>query len=129
MIYEVKKGQLKDGNRYRRWFTCDVFDLFLWTDKKGDMEKFQICIKPQHSISPDIDMVEEVITWEINEEFSFDKVTQTQRYKTPILEKSEPFNINTLIKTFSELSNNIDTEIKSFINQKLYLLKDKTNTV
>ena len=119
MLHEITKTQTKDGNRYRRWFTCEVFDLYVWTNSEAVFEKFQLCLKSEYSVSPEDEMREDVLTWEEGGGYSFDKVLYTQRYSTPILEKTEPFDIDLLKLRFSKLSLNIEENIREFVSRKL----------
>lgn len=119
MLYEVKKSEAKDGKRSRRWFTCELFDLYIWSNNEGEIEKIQICFKPPYTLSPDDDYFEKVLTWEQGKHYSFDKVVYAQRYSTPILEKADPFDIDQFKSRFSDLSCNIDLSVQEFVKTKL----------
>ena len=51
--------------------------------------------------------------------FRFDKAPYTRGYLTPVLNETEPFNTDILVSKFRELSNEMDNEIKEFVQDKL----------
>ena len=119
MLNEITQSEPKDGKRNRRWFTCDEFDLYVWSNDVSSIEKIQLSLKPQYSVCPDDEFFEKVITWDEAGGYCFDKVVYTQRYSTPILEKIEPFDVDQLISRFNELSSKIDRYTQEFVKNKL----------
>jgi hypothetical protein len=55
-------GQRQEDRLDRRWFSCEVFDLYTWNNSDDDLVKFQICEKPRYSISPTEAPKEKVLT-------------------------------------------------------------------
>ncbi|MBF8297255.1 MAG: hypothetical protein HW389_3800 [Bacteroidetes bacterium] len=43
MLQEINNPESVEGNLIRKWFTDEFFDLFVWSDNKGDIASFQLC--------------------------------------------------------------------------------------
>jgi hypothetical protein len=40
---EIDNPDSGEGDLIRKWFTDEYFDLFVWSDNKGEIARFQLC--------------------------------------------------------------------------------------
>jgi hypothetical protein len=80
MLTEIKHARQIPNEGYRRWFTDESFDLFVWymNDK---IEGFQLCYDTRDKAR--------AITWRLSSGYSHDKIDDGERVfynkMTPIL--------------------------------------------
>jgi hypothetical protein len=43
MLREIRGIEQRNPQHKRRWFQDDYFDLFVWQDAAGDVQRFQLC--------------------------------------------------------------------------------------
>lgn len=43
MLREIRGLEQRDPQRIKRWFQDDYFDLYLWQDCAGEVQRFQLC--------------------------------------------------------------------------------------
>jgi hypothetical protein len=43
MLREIRSVEQRDPQLTRRWFQDDYFDLYVWQDGAGELQRFQLC--------------------------------------------------------------------------------------
>ena len=43
MLREIRGIEQRDPQRTKRWFQDEYFDLFVWHDRAGELQRFQLC--------------------------------------------------------------------------------------
>ncbi|MFT5504586.1 MAG: hypothetical protein ACI845_001682 [Gammaproteobacteria bacterium] len=122
MIREIVSGQRQEDGLNRRWFSCGVFDLYVWKNHDNGLVKFQICEKPRYSIPPEEPTKKKVLTWRPVKGFEYGLIADTQRYLTPILESTEAYDTELLRHQFMTLSVNMDSHTRGEILRHLSTL-------
>ncbi len=115
-LKEIKNVRQISGEGFRRWFTDDFFDLYIWyQDNKKDITGFQLAygeVERDHAL-----------TWTVNHGFSHDGVDDgniTGSYKrSPILIANGMFDPDSLIHMFEEHQGDLDKKLFSFIKTKI----------
>lgn len=117
MLKEMKHVRQIHGDAYRRWFSDDYFDLFVWFEDRHfkKLTGFQLCynkIKNEHAI-----------TWTEAKGFVHETVDDGESNasvnRTPILVSDGMFDNKTTAEKFKDSSNDIDKVITEFVYKKL----------
>ena len=124
MLKEISKPFRQDEKEFRCWFTCELFDLYLWQLPGFVMHKFQICYKGRANPNP-AQIYEDVLTWEQGVGFKFQRVNIEDRLSTPLVQDVGPFDISEIRYEFGHGRQNIADVALDEIEGKLSAL-DKT---
>ncbi len=117
MLKEMKHVRQIHGDGFRRWFTDEYFDLFVWFEDKHykKMTGFQLCydkVKNEHAI-----------TWTENKGFVHETVDDGESNasvnRTPILVSDGIFDYQTTAERFKKNSGDIDKDISDFVYKKI----------
>jgi len=116
MLQEMKDIRQVPGEPYRRCFSDDFFDLFVWFSPSGSIIGFQLC----YDKGPN----EKALTWFRDSEFSHERVDDGEsipyHYKmTPILMPDGSFDKDTVLRKFKEASTEIDSTVADFVCTKI----------
>lgn len=115
---------MQKKNSFRRFFTDDYFDLYIWYDKKGgNITGFQLCYDKAHNAR--------ALTWEVDKGFSHNKIdgadaTGGIMKKSPILVPDGIFNKQRIALLFKKAGKLLEAEIFDLIYGKL-LKYDNSN--
>ncbi|MBT3275974.1 MAG: hypothetical protein HN368_22690 [Spirochaetales bacterium] len=116
-MYEIKYVQQRQGERLRRWFTDDYWDLFIWIEETGEISEFQLCYgKPNE---------ERALDWNRNRGYRHSKVSESSSgrigpsMETPILVQDGLFSKETTTERFLNDSTGIDPKVRDFVHQKI----------
>jgi hypothetical protein len=118
MLVEQKIVRQVAGERARRLFSDDDFDLILWNDADGSFAGFQLCYDKGHD--------ERALTWKNGEGYTHDRVDAGEvvgKAKTPILVADGIFPAHEISDRFSAASAAIDQNIAHFIREKILLYR------
>jgi hypothetical protein len=119
MLLEIKHVRQIPGEGYRRWFSDDYFDLYLWYNH-DTIDGFQLCYNKN--------VKEHSITWQKGKGFLHNKIddgeTQPQDNKTPILIDDGTFDNKSVADRFIAESKDIDKDVSRFVYDKLLEYSD-----
>src|SRR5919197_6045866 len=105
MLAELNHARQAAGERYRRWFMDDYFDLIVWYDPDDEIYGFQLCYdKPGR---------ERVITWKKDAGFSHEAVDDGEgrpgKYKmSPIIRRDGRGDGVKIARDFTRRSRSLD---------------------
>ncbi|MDQ7778101.1 MAG: hypothetical protein RDV41_00120 [Planctomycetota bacterium] len=114
MLAEVTKVRQIPGEPERRWFSDDLYDLFVWFSKEGTIVGFQLCYDKGHK--------EKALTWTSDRGFSHLKVDSGDvgwSRMTPILVPDGVFDTGRVLAEFKRVSRNIEAGIADFVIARL----------
>ena len=115
MLYEISGTKQREGEDYRKWFTDEYFDLFVWFDNKGSVSGFQL--------SYDKSADERAITWQRKSGFMHTKVDDGEKRPTssmtPILVSDGIFDYQSIARRFKREAKDLDPELVGFIIKKI----------
>jgi hypothetical protein len=116
MLEEYNRPGEPEGDFMKRWFSDSYFDLFVWFDQQGIIDRFQLC----YGKSQD----EHALTWKRPSTYYHQQVDDGENKpgkskSTPILLPDGMFDFRTIAERFSKESQNIDPDIKQFVHQKI----------
>ncbi len=117
MLREIKGIRTREsGPGRRRWFNSDAFDLVLWQEPHGGIERFQLAIRDGST--------EHALTWTAADGCVFNRVDDGEtrnemtklRYKmSPILLPNGDYDCNEIAKLFEAESGQIDPAVTQFV--------------
>ena len=103
------------GERQRKWFADDDFDLIVWFGEDGGIWGFQFCY--------DHDRAECALTWTTEAGYSHDRVDDGEpnptKNRTPILVPDGQFASDEIMRRFHDSSAELETAVRDFIFDKL----------
>ena len=115
MLKETKYIKQHPGERFRRWFEDEYFDLIVWYDSGNKISDFQLCynkVKDEH-----------VLSWQAEAGFSHNRIDDGEgvplKNLTPILVPDGAFPFNFILERFKERAGKIDPKITEFIVSKI----------
>ncbi len=116
MLMEIKNVRQIPEEGFRRWFSDDFFDLYLWYEEKDkDLTGFQLAYGETER--------DHALTWTREHGFSHDGIDDgniTGSYKkSPILIANGLFNPDKLAKKFKEHKGELESSIYKFIEKKI----------
>ena len=115
MLYEIRGTKQREGEDYRKWFTDEYFDLFVWFDEAGAISGFQL--------SYDKSADERAITWQRKGGFMHTKVDDGEKRPTssmtPILVSDGIFDYRSIAGRFKREAKELDPELVRFIIKKV----------
>jgi hypothetical protein len=116
MLREILNLRQREEEGYRRWFTDDYWDLFIWYDEAGRIVAFQLCYgKPDD---------EHALTWQEGKGYRHTKVSDGEStavsHMTPILVRDGLFEKEAVASSFTRDGVRIDREVMEFVSQKLH---------
>jgi hypothetical protein len=116
MLKECKNVRQIKGDRKRRWFFNDYFDLIVWFDEDKEIFGFQLCY--------DIKRFERAFTWRKDIGYSHNRIDSGEYgglnlKASPILVRDGYFNKVDIDDRFLKESAEIDQKISNFVHQKI----------
>lgn len=116
MLKEIENPRQVQGESQRRWFEDSESDLIIWEDGGGDISGFQLCYGKGND--------ERALTWKREVGFIHERVddgeNRTFQYKsTPILTPDGNFDVVAVTNDFRKRSNEIDSNVTSFVLDRL----------
>ena len=112
MFIEIKKIRQNRNEGYRRWFTSDDMDLFVWYDDKCRVSSFQISSRDGAG--------EYLVNWSENNGLTYSRVIEPEpgalRYKgSNLLVTRKRFKLKSIFDKFLTYSKKVNTELVRFI--------------
>lgn len=119
MLYEIRRVRQNPGEPFRRWFTDDRFDLYVWYDSPT-LERlvgFQLCYdKDKHH-------TERALTWYRGRGFDHRRVdegdVEPTRNQSAILLSDGRFPKEAILLSFREAARELDPDLVTFIARTL----------
>ena len=111
MLKECKNVRQIKGDRKRRWFSNDYFDLIVWFDEDEEIFGFQLCY--------DIKRFERALTWREDIGYSHNRIDSGEYgglnlKASPILVRDGYFNKVEIDDRFLKESAGIDQKIEAY---------------
>ena len=116
MFHELKDVN-KTGDRPRRWFQDDYFDLIVWYDAANAIHGFQLCYDKKGD--------EHAFTWEKDNGFSHNRIDSGESNtgggpkRTPILVSDGVFPFQKLVETIKARSEGLDSGLIELVLTKI----------
>ncbi len=116
MLREQADVEQIPGEKRRRWFSDDYFDLIVWETEYGEMVGFQLCY--------DKGKDEHALTWFRETDLRHNRVDDGEspplQYKsTPILVPDGSYDAPALAQEFLQRSALIDPRVASVVHERL----------
>lgn len=114
MMVEHENVRQVEGERFRRFFSDDGFDLIVWNDEDGMIAGFQLCYEKHKD--------ERALTWKRGEGYVHERVDTGEvagKAKTPVLVADGIFSAREIAERFSAASTLIDQAIARFVREKI----------
>ncbi|MDP2886685.1 MAG: hypothetical protein Q8P51_16880 [Ignavibacteria bacterium] len=116
MLQEINNPESVEGNLIRKWFTDEFFDLFVWSDNKGEIASFQLCYDKGRD--------EHALTWKRPSSYYHQRVDDGENRpgkskSTPVLMADGMFDFRKISARFKTESADIDQVISGFVSDKL----------
>lgn len=113
MLKKLISQSQKEPNRL--WYSSEYFDLIVWKNENKAIEAFQLCY--------DIGGRERVLSWRREYGFSHSQIDSGEQNPTinrsPLFVTDGVFDREEIQKRFKQESQNIDSDIREFIIQKI----------
>lgn len=126
-MIEMKHVRQIVGEGFRRWFSGDYFDLFVWYDSDYPTDQSDTNHIAGFQLSYDKENKERALTWKEKSGFTHDLVDDGEirptEDRTPILMKDGTVEIDSVIRRFKSESSKIDQAVTKFVLNKLRQLK------
>lgn len=117
MLREIRGVEQRDPQRTRRWFQDEYFDLYVWQDGAGEMQRFQLCYDRDSRR-------ERALEWQRGR--GFQHLSVRQRYgNSPGRDQSGDMALDgvmpymVLKDRFADATRNLPPEMLHFIEEKL----------
>ena len=115
MLYEIQKVKQIEGQDFRRWFTDNYFDLFVWYGKRGQITSFQLTYDKGHK--------ERAVTYKSSGGITHTGVDDGEddpmASRTPMLEADGEFDNTAVARQFQKAAEDLDRVLRNFISEKL----------
>ncbi len=116
MLRELKNVRQDPGERFRRWFEDDYFDLIVWYEESR-IYGFQLCYDTQGH--------ERALTWIRGRGFSHSGIDAGDRWnRTPILVQDGLFDKDAVAERFKAAAGEIDPGIAGLVHKALLKFPD-----
>jgi hypothetical protein len=114
VLRELRNVRQNPGERFRRWFEDDYFDLIVWYDP-GRVYGFQLCYDTQGH--------ERALTWVRGRGYSHNRIDSGERRvgkaMTPILVQDGLFDSSTIAERFKAAAREIDSGVADLVYRVL----------
>ena len=112
---EIKPVRQNEGEDFRRWFTDDYWDLYVWIDEKDDISGFQLCYGKPDS--------EHALTWGRDGKFTHTRISgpgdlHAGNIMSPILVTDGFFDYRAVSGRFWKDSAGLAPAVRSFVYTK-----------
>ena len=111
MFREISGVKQIPSEPFRRWFSCESMDLFVWTDELGEVVSYQLSYDKPHP--------EKALSWSIERGFSHDDVDDGSRPGrhpgSPILVADSEFAARRVLAMFQANANQLENDLQKFI--------------
>lgn len=114
MLIEHETVRQVEGERTRRYFSDDDFDLIVWSEADGTIAGFQLCYDKERD--------ERALTWKRGEGYSHERVDTGEvagKAKTPVLVADGVFSASVIAERFNAASTAIDQAVFRFVCEKI----------
>jgi hypothetical protein len=115
MLQKIRGVRQEDESKERNWFQDDFFDLFIWTDRAGEVMAFQLCYDRLN--------YERVLAWSEAGGFLHRRVDDGEhtpvKNMTPILVTDGRFAADGIAAEFDVRGAGLDARIREFIRRKI----------
>ncbi len=107
MLREIPSSRKRINGLTRRWFTNEIFDLFIFFNKNNMLVQFQLCYIKRDN--------EHVISWSEKSGYAHDRIDTGRdmpgRAGSPLFVSNGFCDIDTVKKTFIDSSLNLDNTL------------------
>ena len=115
MLREIKPVKQNPDEGFRRWFTDEYWDLYVWTDEDEEITGLQLCYgKPNN---------EHALTWFRDRKFIHTKISSSRPFAgnimSPILVADGVFDNKSVAERFWNDGRDIEEELRRFVREKI----------
>ena len=115
MLREIKPVKQNPDEGFRRWFTDEYWDLYVWTDEDEEITGLQLCYgKPND---------EHALTWFRDRKFIHTKISSSRPFAgnvmSPILVADGLFDNKSVAERFWNDGRHIEEELRWFVREKI----------
>ena len=115
MLREIKPVKQNPDEGFRRWFTDEYWDLYVWTDEDEEITGLQLCYgKPND---------EHALTWFRDRKFIHTKISSSRPFAgnimSPILVADGVFDNKSVAERFWNDGRDIEEELRRFVREKI----------
>jgi hypothetical protein len=100
------------GEPFRRWFSCESMDLFVWFDESKSIISYQLSYNKPYP--------EKSLSWRLDQGFSHNDVDDGFRPgrhpASPILVADGYFDAELVLAMFNKNADNLDVDLRIFID-------------
>ena len=116
MLREIRPVKQYEDEDFRRWFTDEFWDLYVWIDENDNITSFQLTYgKPDR---------EHALTWSKKRGFQHTKIDDGESiasaHMTPLLVKDGLFDKDAIAVRFKSTSSEIDKKVADFVEKKIH---------
>lgn len=117
MLKEIKFVKQNPGEKNRRWFTDDYWDLYIWMEENGDPAGFQLCYNKLDG--------EHALTWFRDKASYHSEVdnsshdSQAGNLESPLIVPDGVMENKTVAERFWKDSSLLEEKLRTFIYQKI----------
>ena len=111
MFREINGVKQIPGEPFRRWFSCESMDLFVWTNENNTIVSYQLSYDKPHP--------EKALSWSVERGFSHDNVDDGSRPGrhpgSPILVADGEFSARRVLELFQVNAGPLEGDLREFI--------------
>ena len=119
MLDEIRAGARKEGGLARRWYSGPDFDLYVWRESTHEIVQFQLAWKRPAMLHDQDHIPEEVIIWSREGGLRKGQVSESGRYRAPILDGGGAAQLQDLIEAFAHEAEQASYPDVRFASRKL----------
>ena len=116
MLIEIKNIEQDHSGVFRRWFTCDNMDLFVWYNEECQVDSFQLTFSDLNG--------EYLVNWSADAGFQYaypsrDNIEHVTHKASILVQPGRRFSLKRVFDKFISQSRIVNRELVRFISNRL----------